>query len=186
MHIMRHGKTKWNAEGRLQGRKNSPLLEESLSQIAEQCRFLPQSKIKRVFTSPLERCVITADIVCKALGLPYTKDSLLSECSLGDFEGMTLVSAQEQYRSFFQQRKEDTWNTPWPNGESYADVYHRAVLFFKNISSPYDDILIITHEMCGKCIAGLQLRWAQSQIMERKISPASILYIEEGLLTVIE
>lgn len=32
LYVMRHGKTEWNLEGRIQGRSNSPLLKKSREQ----------------------------------------------------------------------------------------------------------------------------------------------------------
>ena len=44
LYFVRHGKTQWNLEGRLQGTKgDSPLLKESIEQVSELGQYLSDS-----------------------------------------------------------------------------------------------------------------------------------------------
>ena len=54
LYFVRHGKTEWNLEGRLQGAKgDSPLLEESIEQVRELGRYLSDTHFDLVFSSDL-------------------------------------------------------------------------------------------------------------------------------------
>ena len=51
LYFVRHGKTEWNLEGRLQGAKgDSPLLEESIEQVRELGRYLSDTHFDLVFS----------------------------------------------------------------------------------------------------------------------------------------
>ena len=90
IYIMRHGKTVWNSEGKIQGHKDSPLLKESIETSKNFANYLSECRIECVFSSPLGRAIATAEIVCDRLGLTYEISDYLQECNHGQFEGMSL------------------------------------------------------------------------------------------------
>ena len=52
LYFVRHGKTEWNLEGRLQGAKgDSPLLKESVEQVRELGHYLSDTHFDLVFSS---------------------------------------------------------------------------------------------------------------------------------------
>ena len=56
LYFVRHGKTEWNLEGRLQGAKgDSPLLKESIEQVRELGHYLSDTHFDLVFSSDLPR-----------------------------------------------------------------------------------------------------------------------------------
>ena len=56
LYFVRHGKTEWNLEGRLQGAKgDSPLLKESVEQVRELGHYLSDTHFDLVFSSDLPR-----------------------------------------------------------------------------------------------------------------------------------
>ena len=62
--IIRHGKTKWNTEGRLQGAENdSPLLENNVKDCKELAEYLSKYDFAKIYSSPLKRAVDTAEMV---------------------------------------------------------------------------------------------------------------------------
>jgi broad specificity phosphatase PhoE len=163
--LMRHGKTKWNIEGKLQGRKNSPLLDSSKSTANLIAQYLVnQNLVNKVYSSPLLRCVETAQIVCDILGIAFEIRDELMECDMGECEGLTWQEAKEQFPIFFTERECNKWITTWPNGESYQDVFIRAKGFLQEL--PYNEnILLIGHEMFNKCFIGAYLNWTPDQII---------------------
>lgn len=163
--LMRHGRTRWNLEGRLQGRQNSPLLDSGKSTARIIAKYLAkQHLIERVYSSPLPRCVETAQIVCDVLGIGFELRRELMECDMGRCEGSTWQAAKEQFPTFMAQRESYKWTTAWPNGESYEDVYARSEAFLQVLPEG-ENILIIGHEMLNKCIIGACLNWEPSQII---------------------
>jgi probable phosphoglycerate mutase len=161
---MRHGRTEWNIEGKLQGRLNSPLLPESITVIKKIADFLYDKNVAIIYSSPLMRCEETAKTVTSALCIPYTLDECLVECDHGLCEGLTLDEAHIKYSRELEERERDKWNTPWVGGESYSDVFERAKTFSVRID-PSQNALVIAHETFNKCLIGLLMKWTSSQIM---------------------
>ena len=85
-YFVRHGKTQWNLEKRLQGQKwDSPLLPESYEAIARVNERLGQMvQFDKVISSPQPRAVTTAKLLT---ALPVNTDIRLSEWNFGQLEG---------------------------------------------------------------------------------------------------
>src|SRR5271167_211102 len=100
LYFVRHGETDWNAERRLQGRRDIPLNALGRKQAAR-CGELLRNLLavsgatprQFAFTaSPLSRARETMEIVRTELGVPprdYTTDARLAELSFGKWEGLT-------------------------------------------------------------------------------------------------
>ncbi len=87
----RHGETKMNAAGIIQGHMNEPLSANGLGQAHDLGRELRSRKselgIDVIYSSDLVRAYITADVVSYYLGVPVIQDPRLRERSYGEFEG---------------------------------------------------------------------------------------------------
>ncbi|MDR1946866.1 MAG: histidine phosphatase family protein [Desulfovibrio sp.] len=178
IYIMRHGKTQWNAERRVQGHKNSPLLEEGRVMAGRMAEFFRDKGIRTVYVSPLPRCVETADIVCGALGLVYRTDERLVECSHGTCEGMAIVDALEFFAAHVAARGGDIWTVPWPGGESYSAVFARAESFAADLDPP--PCLIIAHARLNACLAGALLGMTPEELLKLRQNNGTLFIIEEG------
>lgn len=87
LYIMRHGKTDWNIQHKLQGRTDIPLNEEG-RQMAKQARedYL-NIPIVFVICSPLIRARETAELVLQGRNIPILYDDRLIEMGFGIYEG---------------------------------------------------------------------------------------------------
>jgi uncharacterized phosphatase len=96
--LVRHGRTRWNAERRLQGRADLPLDEEGHRQALVAAGALSGGSWTRVVCSPLVRARRTAEIVAEELGLPAPAlEPLLLERDYGDAEGVPVNEALERW-----------------------------------------------------------------------------------------
>jgi probable phosphoglycerate mutase len=181
-YIMRHGRTEWNIQGRLQGRLNSPLLPESYAITRKIAHWLTDKAIETIYSSPLKRCLETAEIVSQLLDIPLVTDNRLQECDHGLCEGMSLEDAKSSYAAMLNAREDDKWNTPWPEGESYVDVFARASAFAKICP---DNVLIIAHETFNKCLVGYFANWDNESIMRFKQPNSSVIIIMDNLFNMI-
>ena len=79
LYFVRHGKTEWNLEGRLQGAKgDSPLLKESVEQVRELGHYLSDTHFDLVFSSDLPRAKKTTELIMESqkpkAKVTYTKE----------------------------------------------------------------------------------------------------------------
>ena len=61
--LVRHGQTKWNSEGRVQGRTDIPLNARGMAQAEAVGEWLSGRKIDAVYASPLMRAHDTAKAI---------------------------------------------------------------------------------------------------------------------------
>lgn len=126
--LVRHGRTTANASGVLAGRTPSVFLdhtgEEQAMRTAER---LAAVSLAAVVTSPLERCVQTANF---ALQLQDKAPELLlepeiSECDYGLWQGRTLQDLAGE--DLWKQVQSTPSAVTFPEGESMAGMQARAV-----------------------------------------------------------
>lgn len=124
--VVRHGRTRSNAEGRYQGSIDTELDEVGLEQARALDAVLPR-EIDMVASSPLLRARRTAEIFCAARGLPLTIAGEFRERSVGVFEGLTFVEARERYADLWARNVAMQWDDAPPGGESLREVTERVV-----------------------------------------------------------
>ena len=134
--LIRHGETDWNAEGRLQGRKDIPLNALGRDQATKAGRKLKKILASRaedlsalsIQCSPLLRTRQTLELARMETGLPPDRsriDDRLIEFTFGRWEGMTWPEVCAAEPDLARQREIDKWNFTPPGGESYAQLAQR-------------------------------------------------------------
>lgn len=86
--LIRHGLTKWNADGIFQGSSNTELSPLGVEQAEDAGQLLVDRGWTRLYSSPLQRARQTADIIGEltGLGAPELVEDLV-ERNFGDLEG---------------------------------------------------------------------------------------------------
>ena len=106
--LIRHAKSRGNAEKRLQGRDDSPLGEEGLIQAELLKNCLSNEPIDVVYCSPLKRAVDTAEISMLQKNIPFIKEEGLLERNFGILDGLKLEDLKKMHPSakqFFHGQK---------------------------------------------------------------------------------
>lgn len=142
----------------MQGQKHFPLGTNGLTQKgideADSARdTLEEKNITRIFSSDLERCKETTEILNKNIKVPVMFSELLREQNCGDWEG------RKNSEIFTEEIKEKVNNEieVVPNGgESLKDVEKRIIKFLNNLLNEYDNknILVITHAAVIQAMLG--------------------------------
>ncbi|TVS16515.1 MAG: histidine phosphatase family protein [Gammaproteobacteria bacterium] len=144
--FLRHGQTEWNADGRLQGRGDSPLTPLGRSQVEAHLDWLASRRPQRLLTSPLGRARATAAILADTLGLEVETDPRLMERSMGGFEGWTLAEIEAASPDDISARARDPWNYRAPGGENYDDMSDRVrPLVDDLLASPPERVVVVSH-----------------------------------------
>lgn len=149
--LLRHAKTVWNHEGRVQGHWDTELSPEGLTQARNMAPALMGLGFTRVLVSDLGRARDTAAIVNASLKLPLRLDKRLREQDFGDWTGKRLadlppdeLAAQKALGFGFRP----------PGGESREEVLGRATAALLEAASrnPGRKILVVTHQTVIKCL----------------------------------
>ncbi|XP_012725653.2 probable fructose-2,6-bisphosphatase TIGAR A isoform X1 [Fundulus heteroclitus] len=132
--LVRHGETKYNKEGLLQGQAiDSCLSEAGLQQAEAAGRYLRDVSFSNVFASDMLRARQTAEKIMQqnssCLALQMVCDPLLKEKSFGTAEGGRVQDFKEMARAAGESL---AGFTP-PGGETQEQVKERVRLFLENM-----------------------------------------------------
>lgn len=140
--FVRHGKTDWNMQGKIQGQTDIPLNAEGVEQAEALAERLNKEQPiwDAVVSSDLKRAYSTAEIIAEKLNIPLLDgDERLRERYFGEVEG---TKEQERY---------ERWGKDWRNVasgvESDTDVRARgmrALLSWKQ-EYPKRNLLVVSH-----------------------------------------
>jgi len=161
IYLARHGQTVLNAEGRYQGRIDSPLTPLGIAQAQAVGRRLAELKAGdeaawRIETSSQGRARQTAAIVAEIAGLPPPiPDDRLVEAGYGELEGLTRPEVDARWPELIGQV--GTFGRA-PGGESLDSLRERARAWLAE--HPESDALVtvaISHASTGRVLRGLYL-----------------------------
>ena len=155
LYVLRHGRTVWNQEGKLQGRVDIPLCEEGRQSARETAKTLQDVVFSAAFSSPLSRARETAELILEGSGVQVIPDERLIEIAFGAAEGMRLADLDnsEFVRNLFGAPEQ---YCPPEGGESYAALERRCREFVQEVLLPHekewDNVLLVAH---GGSVRGL-------------------------------
>lgn len=119
--LVRHGTTEMNdpTNERIRGYSDIPLSYEGKQIIKKTAEFLKDYPVKKVLASPLQRSIMTADLIADAHAKVYPNHGLLP-WNLGDYSEQPVkeVASKMNYLQHYPDIKA-------PRGESYRDFYSR-------------------------------------------------------------
>ncbi|GGF88891.1 histidine phosphatase family protein [Paenibacillus abyssi] len=139
---VRHGKTEWNALGKIQGQTDIPLNEEGIAQASALAERLANDEFKwdGVISSDLMRARETANIIAVRLGIPLlAPDIRLRERYFGEIEGTSEAERLARWG--------EHWRTAYTGQESDQSVRTRGLDFVNEWlgnSSAYK-LLVVSH-----------------------------------------
>ncbi|HEY3438143.1 MAG TPA: histidine phosphatase family protein [Actinotalea sp.] len=152
LHLVRHGRTVYNTQGRLQGWCDSPLTPEGLLGVRATADHLRGLSFAAAYASPSGRTVTTAqEILVHHPGTPLTTDPGLREFSFGDYEAGPEEALFSQFSgySMFRSVLEGTFEG-LPGGEPGPEYLPRVRRIFSAIErahQPGENVLVVSHGM---------------------------------------
>lgn len=122
--IVRHGRTEFNAAGRLQGRTDNPLDEVGLAQAEAVATYLAPELLSDtlIVCSPLLRARQTATAIAEGVGASLEIDERWIELDYGAYEGLR----QSEVPSHVWREWRSDSNFAAPQGESLNQVQQRV------------------------------------------------------------
>ena len=160
IYLIRHGETVWNRASRLQGHKDTPLTMKGVKQ-AQALGFALKGVLKNktpsfFYSSPIGRAKQTAAIISDIIDFDVERTeykSSLKEITFGDWDGLNMQEILTQYKTSWEKRKTDKWNTSPPNGESFQEAKKRVTHLLDEIANQ-QDVVIVAHGSLNKIIRG--------------------------------
>jgi probable phosphoglycerate mutase len=182
--LLRHGRTEWNEEGRLQGHRDSPLTSLGLKQAAQQCAILKpilaQYPDIHVDASPLGRAWKTAEIALD--GHAVTAQDAIKEVRAGAWEGRLRDEiAAEQGMSG---REEDMFELflNAPDGEGAKALEQRCRTYLASLTRP---TVIVSHGVVSAFLRGVLQDMGIDQIAKLAHLQGVVTALKDGRETVL-
>lgn len=159
VYLIRHGET--DSRGICIGRTDIPLSETGMRRSEAMARWLHDTypNIGRIYASPLDRAVQTAEFFAARYALPMDIVSDLQEIDMGEWDGCRFADIREQYPREYEQRGRKPWQFRVENGESFAEAGERFEKIIKAMTEGNEDKIVIAHKgvisaflvRCGIC-----------------------------------
>ena len=145
--LVRHGRTAWNAEGRIQGQVDLPLDEFGRQQAQHVADRLKSVAVAVLYSSPLQRARQTAEMIGAALNLSITFDDRLKEYDFGVLSGLTWTDVVAQHPELAQRWADDVWSMPIEGSEGRAAFHSRIAAAMKAIVAAHDQqqVVVVSH-----------------------------------------
>ena len=179
--LVRHGATVLTAERRYSGRGDAPLSDQGLAQAEAAAARVAglDGMVSVVLTSPLRRCIATAEAIAAMTGAPVHVEPALVECDFGAWEGLTFVETQERFPTELS-----TWlgsaSVAPPGGESFHEVGARVRRFIVGLREAYPSglVVVVSHVSPIKLILQDALAASDAFLHRCYLSPAGISIID--------
>ena len=153
--LIRHGENDWVDTNRLAGRTAGVLLnDKGRKQSAALAESLADHPITAVYSSPMERCLETAEPVAKALNLTVIQEPGVLEVDYGEWQGGDLKELAKTPEWQLVQHNPSSFR--FPNGETLFEVQVRAVSTIERLRQAHPDqvIAIFSHgDVIRTCLA---------------------------------
>ena len=191
LYYVRHGETDFNREGRLQGRRDTPLNAHGRQQAAE-CGVLlralfvrdhRQAQDFKYVSSPLKRARETMEILRATLGLQvhdYEIDARLIEIAYGEWEGLTLQEIEMRDASVLSARERDKWDFAPPGGESYRELANRIDSWYKSLTA---DTVVAAHGGGVRALMAILNIVSEEQATHAQIAQGIVYVFADGKMS---
>lgn len=140
--VMRHGRTAWNEDGRIQGRSDTSLSAAGQVQVSS-WRLPVRMQQARWYVSPMRRALETAALLGS---MSATVDERLIEMSFGAYEGRRLRDLREELGDALVENEIRGLDFLPPGGESPRQVAARFQSFLQDVCGIAGDIVVIAHK----------------------------------------
>jgi broad specificity phosphatase PhoE len=151
--MVRHGHTALNRDvhhDQFRGQMEIPLDERGLHEAeitagAVAARWQPAA----LYSSPVLRAMMTAQIIAKPLGLPVLPEPGLTDMDYGEWTGLTYEQARESWPALFELLFRTSGRFRAPHGGSLQGIRRNAVRAVKQLATKHDGqtIVLVTHTL---------------------------------------
>ena len=177
---VRHGATEYSRERRFAGSRDVPLTTDGRLQADAVAQALAGAGVAAVYTSPLERARVCAELIAKPHRLEPRVEPDVREMAFGAWEGIT----REELRGRFPREAEAWRRTPHlvtpPGGETLAAVAARVRGALARLIAAHagETAVLVSHAIVVRLIVLAALGLGPERLWAVDASPAGITEIE--------
>lgn len=181
LHLVRHGRTVLNAEGRFRGRRDPPLDATGIAQAEVAALRLATAELVAVYASPLRRAVETAEPIARLFGLAVNLLSDLIDLDYGAWEGLTLEEAARDAPDAYALFRNSPGDAQPPEGERLSEVETRVTGALRGLIAEHTgkEIVAVSHEVPIRLVLARLLRLEGTAIWELDVPTGSIAHLED-------
>ena len=156
--LIRHGRTAWNDEARMQGQTDIPLSDAGYQQLLNDIGPALNPKLAGLYwvSSPLKRARTTAGLLC---GFAPPLEPRLMEMNWGDWEGKTLAALRQEPGQDLQANEDRGLDFRPTGGESPREVQHRLKSWMAEIAETRPGIAAVCHKGVIRAVMALAYNW---------------------------
>lgn len=177
---LRHGATDYSRERRFSGSRDVPLTTDGRLQAEAMAQALAGAGVAAVYTSPLERARVCAELIAKPHRLDTRVEPDFREMAFGGWEGIT-----REELSARSPREAEAWRltphlvTP-PGGETLGAVAARVRGALERLiaAHPGETAVLVSHAIVVRLIVLAALGLGPERLWSVDASPAGITEIE--------
>lgn len=152
--LIRHAKTPWNLEKKIQGTSDIALSSEGISQAGLFAEALRSKKYELILSSPMIRARQTAEIIRDKIHVDVEYEPDFREQDFGLWEGKKLVDIRGQSPGEIERQESRGWGFCPPGGESRIKVLKRVQRAMDQAVKTFNkqQVLIVTHQSVMKIL----------------------------------
>lgn len=180
IYLLRHGELYWEDNiKKCIGITNITLSDKGIKKAELAGEFLKDKNIKKIYTSSLERCKESAEIISSILNVSYYIENKLIEINMGVWENKSFDYIKMKHQQEYINRIKDISTFRIENGETFQECYKRSNYIFKKlVESNYDNnILIISHSAVIKSIICYIENKSINEILSIKLNYGQITHV---------
>jgi len=181
--LVRHGETDANRQGILMGRFGGPSLNATgRAQAEDIVAALKSGPVAHIYTSPAHRARETAEIVSRAIGVPFSEVNDLSEIDVGRMVGLTSAELRRQFPVHHLEWERDPATARHPGGETMLELQERAWRAVQALSAKHPDqtVVVVSHLFAILTVVTMVLEMPLPRFRRIRLEPGALVRMELG------
>ena len=153
--LTRHGHVDGIRPARFRGRAELPLTDHGLAQAAALARRIAQHwKPAAVYTSSLQRCVVTGAKIAAACGIAASVHEGLGDIDYGAWQMRTHEEVSAETPEAYRLWREKPHLVRFPGGESLQDVVARTADALRLVLAQHatDTVVLVGHDSVNRAL----------------------------------
>ncbi|MFC2025304.1 histidine phosphatase family protein [Chloroflexota bacterium] len=151
--LARHGETEWNVGEIFRGRIDIELNGTGIRQAELLAEYLSHKKIEAIYSSPLKRALMTAEVIARYHKLDVETAPGLIDLDFGQWQGLPHREVKDKYEELYAEWISSPHQVTMPEGESLNDVRERANSIVDEVIAKYKGtVVLVSHRVVNKVL----------------------------------